>query len=107
MLEIKSDRLFSATSSLIISIVLIIIGIFLISFKGVLYYQLVQIFTLAILFLSIKQFVNFFLGKNKEKNINFAKCFLNLICHSDQTRTLFECVEESHGVPARTCFAAG
>ncbi len=79
MLEIKSDRLFSATSSLIISIVLIIIGIFLISFKGVLYYQLVQIFTLAILFLSIKQFVNFFLGKNKEKNINFAKCFLNLI----------------------------
>lgn len=79
MLEIKSDKLFNSTSSLIISIFLIIIGIFLINFKGKLYYHLVEIFTLAILFLSIKQFVNFFLGKNKEKNINFAKCFLNLI----------------------------
>ncbi len=79
MLEIKSDRLFSATSSFIISIILTIIGIFLINFKGELYYQLINIFTLAILFLSIKQFVNFFLGKNKSKNVNFAKCFLNLV----------------------------
>ncbi len=79
MLEIKSDKMFSATSSFIISIVLTIIGVSLINFKGELYYQLINIFTLAILFLSIKQFVNFLLGKKKGQNINFAKCFLNLI----------------------------
>ncbi len=79
MLEIKSDKLFNATSSLIIGIVLTIIGIVLVNFKGELYYQFVQIFMLAVLFLSIKQFVNFFLGKNKNKNVNFAKCFSNLV----------------------------
>ena len=79
MLEIKSDRLFNATSSLIISIGLIISGTLLIIFKGDLYYQLVQIFILAILFSSIKQFVNYFLGKKKDKKMNFTKCFLNLL----------------------------
>lgn len=79
MLEIKSDKLFNATSSLVIGLVLIIIGIFWVNFKGELYYQLVQFFILAILFLSIKQFVYFLLGKNKGKNINFAKCCSNLI----------------------------
>ena len=79
MLEIKSDKLFNATSSLIISIILFVIGIVFITFKGKLYSQLVQIFILAILFSAMKQFVNFILGKNKDKNINFAKCFLNLL----------------------------
>ena len=79
MIKIRSDKLFNATNSLMIGICLIISGIFMIILKDALYVQLVQIFMLAILFLSIKQFVNYFFGKKKDKKMNFARCLLNLI----------------------------
>ncbi len=76
---IKSDKLFNATNSFMIGVCLIVSGILLIVLKDNLYINLVQIFILAILFLSIKQFVNYFFGKKKDRKINFTRCFLNLI----------------------------
>ncbi len=74
----KSDKLFNATNSLIIGICLIVLGIIMCVGKDLLYINFVNIFLIAVLFLSIKQFLNYFLGKKKEKNINFTKSFLNL-----------------------------
>lgn len=75
----KSDKLFDTTYSLIISISLILLGIIMIIGRDWLYINFINIFILAILFLSIKQFVNYFIGKKKDKNINFTRCLLNLI----------------------------
>ncbi len=76
---IKSDKLFNATNSLIIGIGLLLIGILMIVGKDWLYINFINIFLIAILFLSIKQFVNYFIGKKKDKKMNFTKCFLNLL----------------------------
>ncbi len=76
---IKSDKLFNATNSCMIGVCLIISGIFLIVLKDHLYINLIHIFILAILFLSIKQFVNYFFGKKKDQKMNFTRCFFNLI----------------------------
>lgn len=74
----KSDKLFNATNSLIIGISLVILGIIMIVGKDELYVNIVNVFLLAVLFLSLKEFVNYFRGRKKDKEINFTRCFLNL-----------------------------
>ena len=76
---IKSDKFFNATNSLIIGIGLLFIGILMVIGRDWLYINFVNVFLIAILFLSIKQFVNYFIGKKKDKKINFTQCFFNLI----------------------------
>lgn len=74
----KSDKLFNATNSLIIGISLVILGMIMIIGKDQLYVNVVNVFLLAILFLSLKQFVNYFRGKKKDKEINFTRSLVNL-----------------------------
>lgn len=76
---IKSDKFFNATNSLIIGIGLLFIGILMVVGKDWLYINFVNVFLIAILFLSMKQFLNYFIGKKKDKKINFTQCFFNLI----------------------------
>lgn len=75
----RSDKLFNATNSLIIGICLVILGLLMCVGRDTLYVNFVNIFLIAILFLSIKQFLNYFLDKKKNKNISFTQSFLNLI----------------------------
>ena len=75
----KSDKLFNATNSLIIGISLLIFGIIMCIGKDKLYINFVNIFLIVILFLSIKQFLNYFIGKKNKKKISFNQCFFNLI----------------------------
>lgn len=75
----RSDKLFNATNSLIIGICLIILGSLMCIGKDVLYINFVNIFLIVVLFLSIKQFLNYFLGKKKDQKMNFTRSFLNLL----------------------------
>lgn len=74
----KSDKLFNATNSLIIGIGLVILGLLVFIGRYKLYVNVVNIFLLAVLFLSLKQFVDYFAGRKKDKNLNFTRCFINL-----------------------------
>ena len=76
---IKSDKLFSATNSLIIGIVLVFIGIIMIIGKDWLYINFINVFLIAIFVLSIKQFINYFIGKKKDQQLNFTKSFIYLL----------------------------
>lgn len=76
---IKSDKLFNATNSLIIGIGLLLIGILMLVGRDTLYINFVNIFVIAILFLSIKQFVNYFVGRKKDKEISFTRSFSYLL----------------------------
>lgn len=75
----KSDKLFNATNSLMIGIGLLLIGILMIVGRGWLYINFINIFLVAVLFFSMKNFVNYFLGRKKDQNINFTTSFLNLV----------------------------
>ena len=74
----KSDKLFNATNSLIIGTSLFMIGILLIVGREWLYINVVNIFLIAILFLSLKKFFNYFIGKKKDKQINLTTSVLTL-----------------------------
>lgn len=78
---IKSDKLYNATNSLIIGAILILLGILMIIGRSFLYVNFVNIFLLAILFLSMKQFLSYFLSKNKgtHRKIKFTKSFFYLV----------------------------
>lgn len=76
---IKSDKFFNATNSLIIGIGLLIIGILMVIGRDSLYVNFINIFIIAILFSSIKQFINYFVGKKKDQKKNFTNSFLNLL----------------------------
>lgn len=75
----KSDKFFNATNSLIIGICLVMLGLLMSIWNKALYINFVNIFLIAVLFLSIKQFLNYFVGKKKDKEINFTRSFLNLL----------------------------
>jgi len=75
----KSDKLFSATNSLIIGIGLVMLGLIIYIGRYNLYVNVVNIFILAVLFRSLKQFLDYFLGRKKDKKINFTRCFINLV----------------------------
>lgn len=47
--------------------------------KDLLYINFVNVFLVVVLFLSLKQFFNYFFGKKKDKNINFTMSFFNLL----------------------------
>lgn len=76
---IKSDKLFNATNSLMIGIGLLLIGILMIVGRDWLYINFINVFLVAVLFFSIKKFINYFLGRRKEQDMNFTTSFLNLI----------------------------
>lgn len=75
----KSDRLFNATNSLMIGIGLVLIGILMIVGRGWLYINFINIFLVAVLFFSMKNFINYFLSRKKDRNMNFTTSFLNLL----------------------------
>jgi len=75
----KSDKLFNATNSLIIGICLLLLGLLMSIGKDTLYINFVNIFLIIVLFLSIKQFFNYFVGKKKDRKINFTRSFINLL----------------------------
>lgn len=76
---IKSDKLFNATSSLIIGLILLLIGLLLIIGREWLYINVINIFLIAILFFSIKKFFDYFIGRKKDKKKNFTVSIINLI----------------------------
>lgn len=75
----KSDKLFNATNSLIIGIGLIFIGILMLIGRDTLYINFVNVFLIAILFLAMKQFISYFIGKKNDQKINFTRSFFNLL----------------------------
>lgn len=75
----KSDKLFNATNSLIIGICLVILGLLMCIGKDTLYINFVNIFLIAVIFLSMKQFLNYFLDKKKNEKIKFTQSFFNLV----------------------------
>lgn len=75
---IKSDKLFNVTNSLIIGIGLLLIGILMIVGRDWLYINFINVFLVAVFFFSIKNSVNYFLGRKREQNISFTTSILNL-----------------------------
>ena len=75
----KTDKYFNATYSLIIGISLIFIGIIMLVFRSSLYINVVNIFIVFLFFLSIKQLIDYFIGKEKAKKANFLKSVINII----------------------------
>lgn len=75
----RSDKLFNVTNSLIIGICLIILGSLMCIGKDTLYINFVNLFLIVVLFLSMKQFLNYFVGKKKDQKMNFTRSFLNLL----------------------------
>ena len=77
----KTDKLFNATYSFLIGFVLIMLGIIILLGRKWLYVNVVDLFILAIFILSLRQFLNYFIGKEKAKKINFIRSFINwLFC---------------------------
>ena len=76
---IKSDKLFNATNSLIIGISLLVIGILMLVGRDWLYINFINIFLIAVLIFSIKKFFNYFIGKKKDRQMNFTTSILNLL----------------------------
>lgn len=78
---IKSDRLYSSTSSLIAGISLIIISLCLFWGKDKLYFDFVNIFVLILLILGAVQFFYYLFKREKksEKTMTFTKSFSHLL----------------------------
>ena len=75
----KTDKFFNATYSLLIGIGLVVVGILMLVGRSGLYVNIINLFILAIFFLSLKQLINYFIGKEKDKKINFIRSFSNII----------------------------
>ena len=75
----KTDKFFNATYSFLIGIGLIVVGILMLIGKSGLYINIINLFILAIFFLSVKQLINYFIGKEKDKKINFIRSFSNIL----------------------------
>ena len=75
----KVDKLFEATYSLIIGIGLTILSFILIIGKQWLYINVVNVFLIALIFLSIKDIISFFRNNKNKKNINFIRSIVNLL----------------------------
>ena len=75
----KTDKFFNATYSFLIGIGLITIGILLLIGRSSLYINVINLFIIAIFFLSVKQLMNYFIGREKDKKINFVRSFINIL----------------------------
>ena len=75
----KTDKLFTATYSSLIGFGLTSLGIIILVARKFLYVNLINIFLLAVFFLSLKQFLNYFIGREKEKKTNFVRSLFNII----------------------------
>ncbi len=78
---LKSDRLYSSTSSLVAGLFLISIGILMILGLDKLYFNFINLLMLATLGLGVFQFISYFWKKQKkaEKQITFTRAFFNLL----------------------------
>ena len=75
----KTDKFFNATYSLLIGLGLTFLGIFTLVGRKWLYINVINIFIVAVFFLSFKQLINYFIGKEKEKKVNFVKSCMNIL----------------------------
>ena len=75
----KTDKLFNATYSGLIGFGLTALGIIVLIGRKWLYINLVNVFLIAVLILSLRQLINYFIGREKEKKVNFARSFFNLL----------------------------
>ena len=75
----KTDKLFNATYSGLIGFGLTALGIVILIGRKWLYINLVNVFLIAVLILSLRQLINYFIGREKEKKANFARSFFNLL----------------------------
>lgn len=78
---LKSDKLYTSTSSLFAGISMIIISLFMLLGKDKLYFDFINLFILMLLILGTIQFVRYFFDKLKksEKRITFVRSFLYLL----------------------------
>lgn len=78
---LKSDKFFKATSLLVASISLIVLGILLLVGRNQLYFNVIDIFISTLLVLGVLQFVRYFFLKLKpqEKRVTFARSFAYLL----------------------------
>lgn len=76
--SMKTDKLFDVTYSLIIGLGLIFLSIITLIGRKWLYINLVNVFILALFFLSLKEIISYFNGK-KDKNINFTRSVINIL----------------------------
>ena len=77
--SMKSDKFFNATYSFMIGAGLITTGILMLIGRKSLYVNVVNLFIIAIFFLAIKQLINYFIGKEKDKKMNFIKSSINIV----------------------------
>ena len=75
----KTDKFFNATYSLLIGLSLIVIAIIMLVGKTPLYIDFINIFIVAVFLLSLKQLINYFIGREKEKKINFVRSVINIV----------------------------
>ena len=75
----KTDKLFNATYSFFIGAGLTFLGIVVLIGRKWLYINLVNVFLIAIFILSLRQILNYFLGREKDKKVNFVRSMFNLL----------------------------
>ncbi len=75
----KSDKFFNATYSFLIGSGLIATGILMLIGRRNLYVNVVNLFIIALFFLAVKQLINYFIGKEKDRKINFIKSTINIV----------------------------
>lgn len=75
----KVDKYFESTYTLIIGIGITILSFIILIGKKWLYINLVNLFLIALMFLSIKDIISFFYGNKKKKKINYIRSLSNLI----------------------------
>ena len=75
----KTDKYFNATYSLLIGLGLIVIAIIMLIGRSTLYIDIINIFIVAVFLLSLKQLINYFIGREKEKKINFVRSVSNIV----------------------------
>ncbi len=78
---LKSDKLFEATSLLVASLSLIILGILILIGKNQLYFSVIDMFISTLLILGVLQFARYFFLKLKpqEKKVTFTRSFAYLL----------------------------
>lgn len=77
----KKNRYYMLTSSLLVGIIVIIVGLFFLLMDFNLYKRIINIFTFSILLIGTYNFVKYFLKQEDSfnRNIIFSKTFLNLL----------------------------
>ena len=75
----KSDKFFNATYSCFIGVSITILGLVILIGRKWLYINVINLLMLAIFISSLKHFLNFFIGRNNYKKVNFTRSILEMI----------------------------